>query len=206
MTHRRAVAADGPVHADVEHRRRRHAPARCGTQLRGHVLAQPVQRGGAAAGSAGDARPRRCGATSARGGIALWFSALCWAVMYTNFMLALTLTTVATVLVTMAIAPLVTALFSRAFLQHRLPARTWVAIGAGRLRHRLDVRPPGARWACAGGCFDDRCAGRAGRCRWRPPPTGRCCSTCTSVMPPTRPSRSRRCCRPCCSARCCRPR
>ena len=64
-----------------------------------------------------------------RGGIALWFSALCWAVMYTNFMLALTLATVATVLVTMAIAPLVTALFSRFFLHHRLPARTWAAIG-----------------------------------------------------------------------------
>jgi drug/metabolite transporter (DMT)-like permease len=64
-----------------------------------------------------------------RGGRALWFSALCWAVMYTNFMVALTLTTVATVLVTMAIAPLVTALFARAFLHHRLPARTWTAIG-----------------------------------------------------------------------------
>ena len=64
-----------------------------------------------------------------RGGIALWFSALCWAVMYTNFMLALTLTTVATVLVTMAIAPLVTALFSRFFLRQRLPMRAWAAIG-----------------------------------------------------------------------------
>ena len=64
-----------------------------------------------------------------RGGIALWFSALCWATMYTNFMLALTLTTVATVLVTMAISPLVTALFARLFLHHRLPARTWAAIG-----------------------------------------------------------------------------
>jgi drug/metabolite transporter (DMT)-like permease len=64
-----------------------------------------------------------------RGGLALWFSALCWAVMYTNFMVAITLTTVATVLITMAIAPLVTALFSRFFLHHRLPARTWAAIG-----------------------------------------------------------------------------
>jgi drug/metabolite transporter (DMT)-like permease len=64
-----------------------------------------------------------------RGGIALWFSALCWATMYTNFMLALTLTTVATVLVTMAISPLVTALFARLFLHHRLPTRTWAAIG-----------------------------------------------------------------------------
>lgn len=64
-----------------------------------------------------------------RGGTALWFSALCWAVMYTNFMVAIMLTTVATVLVTMAIAPLVTALFSRFLLHHRLPVRTWAAIG-----------------------------------------------------------------------------
>jgi drug/metabolite transporter (DMT)-like permease len=63
------------------------------------------------------------------GGAALWFSGLCWAIMYTNFMIALTLTTVATVLVTMAIGPLVTALFSRIFLHHRLPARTWAAVG-----------------------------------------------------------------------------
>ena len=67
------------------------------------------------------------------GGRALWFSGLCWAVMYTNFMLALTLTTVATVLVTLAVAPLITALFSRVFLHHRLPARTWAAIGLAGL-------------------------------------------------------------------------
>ena len=70
----------------------------------------------------------------AAGGRALWLSSLCWAVMYTHFMLAITLTSVATVLITMAIAPLITALFSRVFLQHRLPRRTWLAItvaGAG---------------------------------------------------------------------------
>jgi drug/metabolite transporter (DMT)-like permease len=64
-----------------------------------------------------------------QGGKALWISGLCWTVMYTNFMVAITLTTVATVLVTMSIAPLVTALFARIFLHHRLPARTWGAIG-----------------------------------------------------------------------------
>ena len=63
------------------------------------------------------------------GGRALWVSALCWSVMYTNFMLAITLTTVATVLITMSIAPLLTALFARVFLHHRLPTRTWLAIG-----------------------------------------------------------------------------
>lgn len=64
-----------------------------------------------------------------RGGWALWLSGLCWMVMYTNFMVAITLTTVATVLITMSIAPLITALFSRLFLRHRLPLRAWVAIG-----------------------------------------------------------------------------
>lgn len=63
-----------------------------------------------------------------RGGWALWVSGLCWTVMYTNFMVAIMLTTVATVLITMSIAPLLTALFSRLFLHHRLPRRTWVAI------------------------------------------------------------------------------
>lgn len=58
----------------------------------------------------------------------LWLSGTCWAVMFTAFMIALTLTTVANVLVTMALAPLITALFSRLFLKHRLPARTWSAI------------------------------------------------------------------------------
>ena len=66
--------------------------------------------------------------TLLRGGWPLWLSGLCWTVMYTNFMLAITLTTVATVLITMSIAPLLTALFARAFLQHRLPNRTWLAI------------------------------------------------------------------------------
>lgn len=58
----------------------------------------------------------------------VWVSGLCWAVMFTAFMVALTLTTVANVLVTMALGPLLTALFSRVFLRHRMPARTWAAI------------------------------------------------------------------------------
>jgi drug/metabolite transporter (DMT)-like permease len=59
---------------------------------------------------------------------AVWFSGLCWAVMFTAFMIALTLTRVANVLVTMSIGPLLTALFARLFLHRRLPVRTWVAI------------------------------------------------------------------------------
>jgi drug/metabolite transporter (DMT)-like permease len=48
--------------------------------------------------------------------------------MYTAFMLAISLTTVANVLVTMAIAPLLTAVAARVALGHRLALRTWVAI------------------------------------------------------------------------------
>jgi drug/metabolite transporter (DMT)-like permease len=62
------------------------------------------------------------------GGATLWLSGACWCVMFTAFMVAITLTTVANVLVTMAIAPLLTALVARAFLGHRLAARTWAAI------------------------------------------------------------------------------
>jgi drug/metabolite transporter (DMT)-like permease len=58
----------------------------------------------------------------------LWLSGACWAVMFTAFMVAITLTTVANVLVTMAIGPLVTALFARLLLRHALPGRTWLAI------------------------------------------------------------------------------
>ena len=72
-------------------------------------------------------------ATLRRGGRALWLSGVCWAVMYTAFMMALTLTTVANVLVTMSIGPLLTALLSRAVLGHRLPQRTWAAIALAGL-------------------------------------------------------------------------
>nr|WP_145545837.1 DMT family transporter [Variovorax boronicumulans] len=61
-------------------------------------------------------------------GWALWVSGLCWSVMFTAFMLALTLTSVANVLVTMALGPLFTALVARFALGHRLAPRTWGAI------------------------------------------------------------------------------
>ncbi len=63
----------------------------------------------------------------------VWLSGGCWAVMFTAFMVALSLTSVANVLVTMAIGPLVTALFSRLFLGHRLALRTWLSIAAAGL-------------------------------------------------------------------------
>lgn len=58
----------------------------------------------------------------------VWISGVCWSVMFTAFMVALTLTTVASVLVTMALGPLVTALFARIFLRHPLARRTWGAV------------------------------------------------------------------------------
>ena len=64
----------------------------------------------------------------AGGGRTLWISGVCWSVMFTAFMLAMTLTTVANVLVTMAIAPLLTALIARVVLGNRLPARTWITV------------------------------------------------------------------------------
>jgi drug/metabolite transporter (DMT)-like permease len=57
-----------------------------------------------------------------------WLSGLCWSIMFTAFMVALTLTAVANVLITLAVGPFVTALFTRVVLGHRLPTRTWGAI------------------------------------------------------------------------------
>mgnify|MGYP002720373195 FL=1 len=67
-------------------------------------------------------------------GLFFWLSGLCWSVMFTAFMVALTLTSVGNVLVTMSVGPLLTALIARVFIGHRVPPRTWVAIvvaGAG---------------------------------------------------------------------------
>jgi drug/metabolite transporter (DMT)-like permease len=69
-----------------------------------------------------------------RANLTFWVSGVCWSVMFTAFMLALTLTSVANVLVTMAVGPLLTALVARVFIGHRIPGRTWFAVliaGAG---------------------------------------------------------------------------
>jgi len=71
---------------------------------------------------------RTLASTLRTGGVTLWLSGACWSVMFTAFMVAITMTTVANVLVTMAIVPLVTALVARFALGHRLPARTWAAV------------------------------------------------------------------------------
>ena len=70
----------------------------------------------------------------ASGGRALWISGLMWSVMFTCFMVAITLTTVANVLITMSVAPLITAVLARFTLGHPVARRTWLAIvvaGAG---------------------------------------------------------------------------
>ena len=85
---------------------------------------------------------------------AFWVSGVCWSVMFTAFMLALTLTSVGNVLVTMAIGPLITALMARFFNGYKLPTRTWVAIavaGAGiayMFGAQMNLGAPGALAGC----------------------------------------------------------
>ncbi len=64
----------------------------------------------------------------ARAGRSLWLSGLCWSVMFTAFMVALTLTSVANVLVTMAMGPFFTAVLAWLFAGQRILWRTWLAI------------------------------------------------------------------------------
>jgi len=72
-------------------------------------------------------------ATLRGGGRALWLSGLCWSVMFTAFMVAIMLMPVANVLVTIAVGPLLTALFSWIFIGHRIAPRTWGAIALAGL-------------------------------------------------------------------------
>jgi drug/metabolite transporter (DMT)-like permease len=60
-------------------------------------------------------------------------SGLMWALMFTAFLFALSMTTTANTLVVMAVSPLLTAVFAWFFLKDPLPARTWVAAGAAAL-------------------------------------------------------------------------
>lgn len=58
------------------------------------------------------------------------FSGAMWAVMFTAFVVALSLTTVANTLVVMSVAPLLTAFLSFVILKEAVSARTWLAAGA----------------------------------------------------------------------------
>jgi drug/metabolite transporter (DMT)-like permease len=60
-------------------------------------------------------------------------SGLMWALMFTAFLFALSLTTTANALVVMAVSPLLTALFAWLFLKDPVPPRTWIAVGAAAL-------------------------------------------------------------------------
>ncbi len=85
---------------------------------------------------------------------AFWISGVCWSVMFTAFMIAMTLTSVGNVLVTLAAGPLFTALMARVFIGHRLPTRTWAAIavaGAGiayMFGSQMNMSAPGALVGC----------------------------------------------------------
>jgi len=59
-----------------------------------------------------------------------YFSAGMWTIMFTAFVIALSMTTVANALVVMSISPLLTALLSLVFLKEPISARTWVAAAA----------------------------------------------------------------------------
>ena len=60
-------------------------------------------------------------------------SGLMWAIMFTAFLFALSLTTTANALVVMSVSPLLTALFSKIFLKDPVPVRTMLAAGAAAL-------------------------------------------------------------------------
>ena len=66
-------------------------------------------------------------------GIAGVVSGLMWALMFTAFLFALSMTTTANTLVVMAVSPLLTAIFAWLFLKDPLPMRTWIAAGAAAL-------------------------------------------------------------------------
>lgn len=59
------------------------------------------------------------------------FSGAMWAVMFTAFVLALSLTSTANTLVVMSVSPLLTAVLARLLLKEPVPPRTWLAIFAG---------------------------------------------------------------------------
>lgn len=60
-------------------------------------------------------------------------SGLMWAIMFTAFLFALSLTSTANALVVMSVSPLLTALFASMFLKDPVPLRTWIAAGAAAI-------------------------------------------------------------------------
>jgi drug/metabolite transporter (DMT)-like permease len=60
-------------------------------------------------------------------------SGLMWAVMFTAFIFALSMTTTANALVVMSVSPFLTVLLARAVLSDPVPARTWFAAAAAAI-------------------------------------------------------------------------
>jgi drug/metabolite transporter (DMT)-like permease len=108
---------------------------------------------------------RRVAARVRDGGLALWISGVCWSVMFTAFMVALTLTSVANVLVTMSIGPFLTALMARVFIGHRIPLRTWLAIlvAGGGIAYMYAAQVSGGQLA---GTLVALCVPLAGAVNW----------------------------------------
>lgn len=69
----------------------------------------------------------------AQAGRMLWVSGLMWAAMFTCFMLSLSMTTVANVLITQSLAPVFTALLAGMLLRRPVGGRTWAAIAVATL-------------------------------------------------------------------------
>ena len=108
---------------------------------------------------------RRIFASIRHGGAALWISGLCWSVMFTAFMVALTLTSVANVLVTMSVGPFLTALLARIVIGHRIPMRTWLAIlvAGGGIAYMYAAQVSGGQIA---GTLVALCVPMAGAVNW----------------------------------------
>jgi drug/metabolite transporter (DMT)-like permease len=68
-------------------------------------------------------------ATIRRMGVMGMVSGAMWASMFSAFMLALTMTTVANTLIVESISPLLTVVFAWLFLKEKAPMSTWAAIG-----------------------------------------------------------------------------
>ncbi|MFN2645617.1 MAG: DMT family transporter [Burkholderiales bacterium] len=73
---------------------------------------------------------RRNGARMGRPGV---LSGVLWAVMFTAFMIALTLTSTANALVVMSLSPLLTTIIASAVLRDPVPTGTWVSAAAAAL-------------------------------------------------------------------------
>jgi drug/metabolite transporter (DMT)-like permease len=99
------------------------------------------------------------------GGAALWISGLCWGVAFTATMVALTLTSVANVLVTISVGPFLTALVARFAIGYQVPRRTWLAIlvAGGGIAYMYAAQISGGQVA---GTLVAFCAPLAGAVNW----------------------------------------